>query len=265
MRRRLVLLGALGVVILGIGVAVASTGGDEPAEQIASGPTGATGLTGATGATGATGQLDKGEYVAQADAICSEAALAAGQLESGFESEEPSAEDVTEEADILNTQLRQLGDLNPPDDDRETLSDYLSALKQQQRSLADMAMALNDGDDDAAGGLQDEAATAKAQALAAAQDYGLQACAGAEEAIAESPVVPAEPTDVGEAIEEAAEPTTTVPTEVPEVPTEVPTTTPTTPTEVPPADDGSGGAGTGGGVGTESDGGGGGSSGGVTP
>jgi len=203
-------------------------------------------VQGASGPNGPTA-LKKPEFIAQADAICGEANAALDALDAGTVASDPKLK-AAQELQITRSELQSLQSLAPPDQDRSTLTSFLSALRDEVDALGRKRAAVEQGDD--ATSAETEANNAASSAQAAAQDYGFKDCAG------------------GRAPTAGGASTTTAPAST--TPTTPTTVTPTTPTAPPSGGTGGGGTAAGGGDagggGTGGGGGGGGGgSGGVSP
>ncbi|MGH2954176.1 MAG: hypothetical protein ACRDK9_09175 [Solirubrobacterales bacterium] len=227
-RRRLVALGGLAAVVVLIAVAIGQCGGDDED------PVPVTQIGGATGPGLAS--LPKDGLIEQADAICAETDAALEAISTAN-----AARAARQEAEAATAELNDLQTLPPPEEDTETLAIFLGALEEQVRALGDKEVAAERGDETALAGIEEEVATAQADAEGAAEDFGFEIC-GDPSAGGDT-----DETDTGAATEPA--PTEVAPTEpVAPAPTEpAPTVTPeggATP-DAPPAetggDSGSGG------------------------
>jgi hypothetical protein len=211
-----------------------------------------------TGASGASG-LTKAAFIKQADQICAEANSAVDSLSSGTSSDQSFQ--VSQELDITRSELQSLQALTPPQENRATLNDFLTAKKNEVDALNRANTAVQSGGDTSSADA--ELASAKQNAESAATQYGMKDCGNAKSH-----------TQSGGAA------TTAVPTTTAAVPTTTPTaTTPVTPTTTPapapapapaPPTGGTGGSsggtgGSSGGAGAGTGNGGTGGSGGVTP
>jgi hypothetical protein len=234
-------------------VILAVSGCGSSSSTVSSGASGASGASGTSGSTG----LTKAAFIKQADQICAEANSAVDSLSAGTSPDQSFQ--VSQELDITRSELQSLQALTPPQEDRATLDDFLTAVKNEVDALSRANTAVQSGGDTSAA--DTELASAKQNAEAAATQYGMQDCGNAK----------SRHTQQGGGVATTAVPTTTTP-----VPTTTPTaTTPVTPTTtVPPApapappSGGTGGApsgGTGGSTGGGTGSGGTGGSGGVTP
>jgi hypothetical protein len=116
--------------------------------------------------------LDKGAFIAQADAICGEANAALAALDTG----DPGLQ-ATQELQITRSQLDSLQALGPPEKGRSILEDFLSALQDQVDALGQKQTAIEQGGDTAAADTAVSSAASSAQA--AAQAYGFEDCASA--------------------------------------------------------------------------------------
>jgi len=215
-------------------------------------------VEGASGTSGANGPtaLSKTDFITQGDAICGEANAALDGL-AGATTGTPTKNEATQELQIVRSEYESLRSLPPSNQDRSTLDQFLSAVKNEVNALTRSQAAVDQGGDTSAARSQFD--NAKSSAESAARSYGFKQCASGAAASSTTPTG-----------------TNTVPaTTTPAAPV---TPTPTTPAPVAPAPpsagtgDAGGGApagggtsgGTGGGAGGGT-GGTGGGSGGVSP
>jgi hypothetical protein len=199
----------LGGAVLAV-LVVAGCGGSSSTVTSA----GASGASGATGAAGATG-LSKSAFIKQADQICAEANTAIDSLSAGTGTDQSFQ--VSQELDITRSELQSLQGLTPPQGNKATLNDFLTAVKNEVDALGRANTAIQGGGDTSSADA--ELATAKQNAEAAATQYGMKDCGNARSHHAQ-----------------AGGSTTAVPTTTTAVPTTTPTTTtPVTPTTTTPA------------------------------
>jgi hypothetical protein len=214
MRGRHVYLPLLAGAISAFALAGCGSGDSAPIQSVQ-------GASGATGAGGA-GALSKSAFIEQADGICAEANEALSSLEGSTVASDAKIL-ATQEAQITHSELDSLRSLAPPNQDRSTLDEFLSALESEVNALMQKQDAANQGGDTSSASA--EAADAEASAVAAAEAYGLKDCAkGSHASSPDSGVTTTVPTTVT--------PTTPAPT----------TAVPTTPAPAAPAPP-SGGAG----------------------
>jgi hypothetical protein len=180
-------------LILGAALFISACGGDDSPETPITVPTTAT-----------TSDLGKDEFIEEADAICEEANASIGQFVAAGE----GFTEAGEIADIRQGVLDDLQDLGPPEDDRRTLDDFLSALEAQVEAGEKIALANERGTDTAE--FETELDNARAEAESAGAEYGFEECgapitatdtsgtAGATDPGTNDPgaVVPAEPAPV---------------------------------------------------------------------
>jgi hypothetical protein len=217
---------------------------------------GASGASGASGVSGSTG-LSKSAFIKQADQICAEANSAVESLGGATTGDQSFR--ISQELDISRSELESLQALTPPSENRATLKDFLTALKNEVDALNRANTAASSGADTSAADA--ELASAKANAEQAATQYGMKECGNAKTRHTQPGTATPTPT------------TTPVPTTTPTTTAPVPTTTTPVPAPAPapapPSGGGSGGAPSGGTGGSSSGGGTGsggtGGSGGVTP
>jgi hypothetical protein len=209
-------------------------------------------VTGASGASGASGpsstQVTKASFIKQADAVCAEANTAIADLTGGAVTGEESAQ-TSQELEIVRSELQSIQALQAPSEDRSTLNDFISALKDEIDALSQKNAAAAAGGDTTAA--DSALVTARTNAEAAATDYGMKDCGTGKARHTQSGVTTTVPTTPTTTV-----PTTTAPPATTTVPTTVPTTT-TPPAEPPPPSGGTGGGtggstggGTGGGTGS---------------
>ena len=217
-----------------------------------------TGASGASGASGAGGSsaLTKAAFIKQADAVCSEANTAIAALSGGATTGDEATQ-VSQELEIARSELQSIQALPAPSEDRSTLDDFISALKDEVTALNHKNSAVAASADTTTA--EAELATARSNAEQAATLYGMKDCGTGKARPTQvgTPTVPTTATTT-------AVPTTTVPTTTVPVPTSTTPTVTTTPPPPPPSG-GTGGS-TGGGTGGGDTGSGGtGGSGGVSP
>jgi hypothetical protein len=200
-----------------------------------------TNVGGASGASGPSGSaaLSKPEFIKQADAVCAEANTAISDLTSGATTADRSTQ-VSQELEIVRSELQSLQALKPPSGDRSTLDDFVAALKNEVDALERENSALAAGADTTAA--ESELASARANAEAAATEYGMKGCGNAKARPTQAGTTTTAPTAPTTT---TAVPTTTVPTTTSALPT---TTTPTTTAVPAPAPTGGTGGGTGSGT-----------------
>jgi hypothetical protein len=174
---------------------------------------GASGASGATGASGAS-RVSKAAFIKQADQICAEANTAIDSLSAGTSTDQSFQ--VSQELDITRSELQSLQALTPPQGNKSTLNDFLTAVKNEVDALTRANTAVQGGGDTSTADA--ELASAKQNAEAAATRYGMKDCGNAK------------------SHHQAGASTTAVPTTTTPVPTTTPTTTtPVTPTTTTPA------------------------------
>jgi hypothetical protein len=209
-RRRLVALGGLAAVIVLIAVAIGQCGDGEDE------PTDITPIGGVTGPGLAS--LPKEDFIAEADTICAETDAALEQISTA-----DPVRAARQETEAATNELNQLQTLPPPEEDAETFDIFIGALEEQVRALSDKELAAERGDETALAGIEEEVATAEADAQSAAEDFGFEVCGD-----------PSAGGGGGAATEtETGAPTEAAPTEV--APTTEPAPTEAAPTTEPPA------------------------------
>jgi hypothetical protein len=114
--------------------------------------------------------LDKAQFIAQADSVCAEANASIEQFAA-------AGQGVTEADQIA--QLRQgvvdqINDLGPPNEDRATLDQFLTAMTAQVSAGEKIGLASERGEDTSQ--FETELDTAKSEAETAASTYGFKEC-----------------------------------------------------------------------------------------
>lgn len=146
---------------LGAGLLISACGGDSSPE---------TPIVVPTETQSGSSALSKAEFIAQADSSCKEANAAIEQFAA-------SGQGLTEAGQIADLrkgvvdQIRQLG---PPDEDRATLDQFISATEDEVSAGQKIALAEQRGADTAE--FEAELDSAKSDAEAAASSYGFQEC-----------------------------------------------------------------------------------------
>jgi|SRR5215207_5814246 len=217
------------------GFALNACGGDDTPEQF---------ITAQDDATTGTEALSSAEYIDEADQRCEET----NDAIAGFVEQGEGYTGAGEIADLRQDLLDQLQELGPPDEDRTTLDQLLTALENQVTAGQKIALGIERQEDTSQ--FETELSEAQSDAQSAAEQYGFKECG--------SPVTATDTTggtDTGAA-------TGGTPAPAPAAPAPAPAA-PAPPAPAPPSD--SGGTGTGGTGGTGETGGGdsGGSGGGV--
>jgi hypothetical protein len=151
--------------------------------------------------TSATSSGSKTEFIEEADAVCEGVNAQISQ----FAAAGQGLTEADQIADLRQEVLDELNALGPPDDDRQTLDEYLTALEQQVEAGQKIALAQERGEDTAQ--FEEELATARDAGETAAAAYGFQECgqpisssgatdAGGATAPDDTGVVPVEPAPV---------------------------------------------------------------------
>jgi hypothetical protein len=183
------------VTTLGAGLAIALTvaacGGDSSPEVPIVLPT----------ETTTSAASSKTDFIEQADPICEEANTAISQ----FASSGQGLTEADQIADLRQGVVDELNALGPPDDDRQTLDQFLTAMEEQVEAGKKIALAQERGEDTAQ--FEGELDTAKTAGETAASAYGFEQCGqqitasstgdtgdtGAVPSEPSAPVAPAEP------------------------------------------------------------------------
>jgi hypothetical protein len=158
--RRVRLVTTLGVGLLAV-LTLSACGGDSSPEVPIVLPTETT--------TGA-GSASKTGFIEEADAVCEEVNTQIQQ----FASAGQGLTEADQIADLRQSVIDELNALGPPDEDRTTLDQYLTALEQQVEAGKKIALAQARGEDTAQ--FESELATARDEGETAAAAYGFQEC-----------------------------------------------------------------------------------------
>lgn len=141
-------------------LALSACGGDSSPEQLIEQQTETTAVEG----------LTKADFIDEADSRCAEANAAIEQLVENGEGFTGS----DEIADLRQAVLQELKELGPPSEDRATLDQFLTALEQQVEAGQRIALAIERDEDTTEFEAQLE--DARADAEAAAEEYGFKEC-----------------------------------------------------------------------------------------
>ena len=139
---------------------LAACGGDDSPEQPIVIPT----------ESSTTGSLDKDDFIAEADAICAEANAAINE----FADAGQGLTAASEIADLRQSVIDDLEALGPPEDDRATFDEFLTAMEGQVEAGEKIALALERQSDTTE--FETELQTAKDEAATAASSYGFEEC-----------------------------------------------------------------------------------------
>jgi hypothetical protein len=126
------------------------------------------------GGGGGDDRLSKEEFIAAADAICTEANDRIDAL--GEPTLENVSEYVTEAEAISREQLASLRALRPPAEDEATLNGAYDLIEQQIDLAVEGVEALTSGDQAAFEEIDAQITSIEAEADQIARDYGLQEC-----------------------------------------------------------------------------------------
>ena len=159
--RRVRLVTTFGAGLLAA-TALAACGGDSSPEVPIVLPTETTTSTGTA--------ASKTDFIEQADAVCEEANAQIQQ----FASAGQGLTEADQIADIRQGVLDDLNSFGPPDEDRQTLDEYLTSLEQQVEAGKKIALAQDRGEDTAQ--FEEELSTARDAGETAAAAYGFQEC-----------------------------------------------------------------------------------------
>ena len=124
----------------------------------------------------ARARLTKAAFIKQADQICAEANSAVDSLSAGTTSDQSFQ--VSQELDITRSELQSLQALTPPQENRATLNDFLTAMKNEVDALNRANTAVQSGGDTSSADA--ELASAKQNAESAATQYGMKDCGNAK-------------------------------------------------------------------------------------
>jgi hypothetical protein len=147
-------------LVLGAGIVLSACGDDSSPEVSINIPT--------TGTTASS--LSKEDFITDADTACEEVNTAISQ----FAASGQGLTEADQIADLRSGLVDQLKELGPPEEDRATLDQFITALQAQAQAGQKIALANERGEDTAE--FETELQTAKDEAAAAAQAYGFQQC-----------------------------------------------------------------------------------------
>lgn len=151
------------VLVVGAALVLSACGGDDSPETPIIIPT----------ETSTTGSLTKDEFIQEADALCAETNASIGQFVAAGEGFTAAGEI----ADLRQGLLDDIRDLGPPDEDRQSLDAYLTALENQVEAGQKIDLANQRGSDTAE--FETELDNARTEAETAAAEYGFEECGAA--------------------------------------------------------------------------------------
>ncbi len=123
-----------------------------------------------TETTTSASSASKDDFIQEADAVCEEVNSQIQQ----FASAGQGLTEADQIADLRQSVIDELNALGPPDEDRTTLDEYLTALEQQVEAGKKIALAQARGEDTAQ--FETELSTARDEGETAAAAYGFQEC-----------------------------------------------------------------------------------------
>jgi len=147
-------------VVIGAGFTVSACGGDSSPEVPIVVPT----------QTTTASSSSKEDFITQADAVCEEANAAISQ----FAAAGQGLTEADQIADLRQGVVDELNALGPPEDDRQTLDQFLTAMEQTVEAGKKIALAQERGEDTAQ--FETELDTARSEAETAASAYGFEEC-----------------------------------------------------------------------------------------
>jgi hypothetical protein len=129
--------------------------------------------------------LSKEEFIAQADQICADFRADSREMEAAFDAAaeaddlEAAADVVAENAGMMDAAVEEFATLTPPEEDQETIDEFVSLSREQVEVANELAEAIR-ADDEAAVKAADEEGTAlDDEADAIADEYGMLDCGSA--------------------------------------------------------------------------------------
>jgi hypothetical protein len=128
--------------------------------------------------------LDKTQFIAQADSVCAEADASIEQ----FAAAGQGLTEAEQIAQIREGVVEQIRQLDPPDQDRTTLDQFLKALTDQVAAGQKIGLALQRGEDTAQ--FETELDSARSAAESAASTYGFEECGSPISSSGASPTSP---------------------------------------------------------------------------
>jgi hypothetical protein len=141
--------------------------------------------------------LDKTQFIAQADSVCAEANASIEQ----FAAAGQGLTEAEQIAQIREGVVEQVRQLDPPDQDRTTLDQFLKAVTDQVAAGQKIGLALQRGEDTAQ--FETELDNARSAAESAASTYGFEEC-GSPISSGPSPPSPGATADTGGAVTPSA-------------------------------------------------------------
>ncbi|MGH2957863.1 MAG: hypothetical protein ACRDL6_12830 [Solirubrobacterales bacterium] len=148
------------VLVIGAGLTVSACGGDSSPEVPIVVPT----------QTTTASASSKEDFITQGDAVCEEANAAIAQ----FAAAGQGLTEADQIADLRQGVVEELNDLGPPDDDRQTLDQFLTGMEQMVEAGKKIALAQDRGEDTAQ--FEAELEAARSEAETAASAYGFKEC-----------------------------------------------------------------------------------------
>jgi hypothetical protein len=142
--------------------------------------------------------LDKTQFIAQADSVCAEANASIEQFAAAGQGL-TEAEQIAQLREGVVEQIRQL---DPPDQDRTTLDQFLKALTDQVAAGQKIGLALQRGEDTAQ--FETDLDSARSAAETAASTYGFEECGSPISSSGTSPTAPGGTADTGGAVTPSA-------------------------------------------------------------
>ena len=119
----------------------------------------------------------KEEFIERADAVCAAASEEADAIEQPVDvSLEDTAAYFDEIAEIQRDEVQQLRSLEVPDEDQQTINEFIGAQDQLTAQFEDLAEAARAGDQDGFDAVFAEIVAIQTRASDLARDYGLQTC-----------------------------------------------------------------------------------------
>lgn len=129
--------------------------------------------------------LSKEQFIVQADQICAEFRADAKEREGAFNAA-VKEDDLDKAVDLLdvnteamNLAIQQFAALKPPEEDRETINEFLALSRLQLEAANEFQVAIRAGDETALRAADERAATLDGEANLIADKYGMVECGSA--------------------------------------------------------------------------------------
>jgi len=142
-------------------------------------------FAGCGGSDGDSGALSKEDFIAQADQICADSIAESKTNEDDFVAAigandiETAADIIAANGDLISEGVDQVEALEAPEEDQETIDEFISISREQADLLAELADAVRADDGAAVEEISAEGETIQAESDALADEYGMVDCGSA--------------------------------------------------------------------------------------